>query len=103
MSRSSSATPSEPRSRAREVQAELGAAMVGLDHGWNVGGQLLVGILLLGGLGWLADTALGTTPWLFAIGSLAGFGVSLYLVWLRSAEPMHDDRDRDVPVVTDGR
>ncbi|MBS3942196.1 MAG: AtpZ/AtpI family protein, partial [Actinobacteria bacterium] len=35
-------------------------------------------------LGWLADRALGTTPWLFAIGALAGFAAGLYLVWLRA-------------------
>lgn len=76
--------------------------MTGLDQGWHIGTQLLAGILLLGGLGWWVDQALGTGPWLFAIGSLAGYGVSLYAVWLRAvAAPATPAADPDGSGVDD--
>jgi ATP synthase protein I len=61
--------------------------MVGLDQGWTMGGELLAGILVLGGLGWFLDDTLGTTPWLFAVGSLLGYAAGLYLIWVRTKEP----------------
>lgn len=70
--------------RTPAVRREVGRSIVALDQGWTMGTELLSGILVLSGLGWLADRALGTTPWLFAIGALAGFAAGLYLVWLRA-------------------
>lgn len=55
--------------------------MVALDQGWAMGQSMLAGILIVSGLGYLADRALGTTPWLFAIGALAGFACGLMLVY----------------------
>jgi F0F1-type ATP synthase assembly protein I len=46
--------------------------------------ELLVAVLLYGGLGFLADRWLGSGPWLASIGTLVGLGAGLYLVWLRS-------------------
>lgn len=46
--------------------------------------ELLAGILVWGGIGWLVDGWLGTRPWLFVIGVLLGFGAGLYLVLLRA-------------------
>ncbi len=75
---------SAPEGRRTSVRRDLGESMVALDQGWSMGTELLSGILVLAGLGWLIDRALGTTPWLFAIGALAGFAAGLYLVWLRA-------------------
>jgi F0F1-type ATP synthase assembly protein I len=86
------ASPAPGSSRAPSKRAELGSSLVGLDQGWTMGSEMLVGILLLSGLGWLADEALGSTPWLFAVGALAGFGCGLYLVILR-AQRM-DEKER---------
>lgn len=58
--------------------------MVALDQGWAMGQSMLAGILIVSGLGYLADRALGTTPWLFAIGALAGFACGLVLVYGRA-------------------
>ena len=66
--------------------------MVGLDQGWTMGGELLAGILVLGGLGWILDDALGSTPWLFGIGTMLGFAAGLYLIWVRTSEPATDVR-----------
>jgi F0F1-type ATP synthase assembly protein I len=46
--------------------------------------ELLAGMLVWGGLGWLADAWLGTKPWFLAIGTLLGFALGLYLVHLRA-------------------
>lgn len=58
--------------------------MVGLDHSMVMSVELLSGILLWGGVGWLLDRWLGTAHWLFGIGVMLGFAAGLYLVWLRS-------------------
>lgn len=68
--------------------------------------ELLAGILVWGGVGWLVDHWLGTWPWLFAVGVFLGFGAGLYLVWLRTGEPHcgHSDTDhRDASTVVEPR
>lgn len=56
----------------------------GVDQGSIMGLELVAGILLWGGLGYLADQALGTAPWLLGIGALVGYAGGLWLIWLRS-------------------
>jgi ATP synthase protein I len=51
--------------------------------------ELIAAILVWGGVGWLVDGWLGTTPWLFGCGVMVGFGAGLYLVWLRSERDQH--------------
>jgi F0F1-type ATP synthase assembly protein I len=46
--------------------------------------ELLAGILVWGGLGWLADRWLGTDPWLLAIGIMLGFAGGMVLIGLKS-------------------
>ena len=56
--------------------------------------ELVVAVLLYGGLGLLADRWLGSGPWLASLGTLVGLGAGLYLVWLRSertGEEPHGD------------
>lgn len=56
----------------------------GLDHAHMMQVELVVAVVLWGGLGWLADRALGSTPWCTVAGALVGYAAGLYLVWLRS-------------------
>lgn len=46
--------------------------------------ELLSGLLVWGGLGWLIGTRVGGHPWPFVIGSLLGFAGGFYLLWLRA-------------------
>lgn len=46
--------------------------------------ELLSGILIWGGAGWLMDRWLGTLPWFLTAGVMLGFVAGLYLIWLRS-------------------
>lgn len=46
--------------------------------------ELLAGILVWGGAGWLVDGWIGTWPWLFVVGTVLGFSAGLYLVWHRA-------------------
>ena len=56
----------------------------GLDHAHMMQVELVVAVALWGGLGWLADRALGSSPWCTVVGALVGYAAGLYLVWLRS-------------------
>jgi F0F1-type ATP synthase assembly protein I len=56
--------------------------------------ELVAGILLWAGLGYLADQALGTGPWLLGIGALVGYAGGLWLVWLRSQRMEDHKPDR---------
>lgn len=64
-----------------------------IDHGSIMGAELVVGILVWGGIGFLLDRWLGTSPWLLLIGTFVGFGGGLYLIWVRSARMERADRD----------
>jgi ATP synthase protein I len=66
------------------------SAWSGLDQSSIMSVELLGGIAVWGGIGWLLDGWLGTEPWLLGVGVLGGFCAGLYLVWLRSNEPRHD-------------
>jgi F0F1-type ATP synthase assembly protein I len=65
-----------------------------LDHGSVMTVEVLAGVLLWGGIGWLTDAWLGTGPWLGAIGVFVGFGAGLYLVVLRANRMDAEDSDR---------
>lgn len=94
-------TPSDPPS-ARQRDTHGGrdphrrAAWNDLDQSAVMTVELVVAVLLYGGLGFLADGWLGTGPWLASIGTLAGMVAGLYLVWLRS-ERMAQKRRDDTP------
>lgn len=40
--------------------------------------ELVTGVLMGVGLGWLADTGLGTKPWGVVVGTVLGFGLGFY-------------------------
>lgn len=58
--------------------------MVGVDHLNVMSLELLSGILVWAGAGWLLDRWLGTAHWFFGFGVMVGFAAGLYLVWLRT-------------------
>ena len=67
------------------ARATRRAAWTGLDQSTVMGMELLAAILTWGAIGWFVDQWLGTSPWLFGIGTMLGFAAGLYLVWLRSS------------------
>lgn len=62
--------------------------MAGVDHCNVMSLELLSGILIWGGAGWLLDGWLGTAHWFFGFGVMLGFAAGLYLVWLRTSGPV---------------
>jgi ATP synthase protein I len=91
---SSDPTPPHYRSVGRDPQRR--AAWQGLDQSAVMTVELVVAVLLYGGLGLLVDRWLGTGPWFASIGTLVGFGAGLYLIWLRS-ERTGKEPDADEP------
>jgi F0F1-type ATP synthase assembly protein I len=56
----------------------------GMGEAWTAVSYLICGIAVWGGLGWLLDRALHTTPVLFVIGALLGKAGGVYLVYIRA-------------------
>ena len=54
--------------------------------------ELLTAGAVWGGIGWLLDRWLHTTPWLMAGGILLGFALGIYLVYLRAEEQRKADQ-----------
>ncbi len=54
-----------------------------MGEGWAITSTFVAAIGLWGGLGYLADRLIGTTPALFVIGMVVGAAAGTYLVWLR--------------------
>jgi len=70
--------------------AQRGADPVGEAAAWTVLAYLISGPLVYGGLGWLADRWLDTSPVFVLIGILGGMALALYVVWVRYGT--HDRR-----------
>lgn len=58
---------------------------------WQAFSYLVAGVLMYGGLGWLADRWLGTS-YLVAVGILLGAGLGIYLVLKRFGSPPGSDK-----------
>lgn len=54
-----------------------------MGTGWAITSTLVAGMLVVGGLGFVADRLLGTDRVLTAIGIVAGGAVGVYAVYLR--------------------
>ena len=65
------------------------AQLANTDDGWSHSAEFVSAVLVWTLVGWLADSWLGTTPWLVATGALLGFVLGTYLLWLR----LHDTND----------
>ncbi len=67
-----------------------------------MGVELIAAILTWTAIGWFADRALGTQPWLLVIGALIGNAAGLYLIWLRSERQVAAERARESTATPDG-
>jgi len=56
----------------------------GIDQAHLMGVELIVAVLFWGGIGYLVDGWLGSTPWFTAFGALLGNVAGVYLIYLRS-------------------
>lgn len=80
----------KPRRRAPLVPAEPAH----LGPGLNLTIEFLAAIITWGGLGWLVDRWLGTSPWVTIAGIVLGNACGIYLVWLHSRSPEEVERAR---------
>lgn len=67
--------------RQRQFRKDLWRDM---DAGWVATTELVSGVAVWMGLGWLADRWLGTDPWLMLAGAVLGFVLGMYLAFLRA-------------------
>ncbi len=74
----------EDRRRSRH------ALLAETDDGWSHTAEFVSAVLVWTLLGWLTDRWLDTDPWFVATGAVLGFGLGIYLLWLRL---VRDDDD----------
>lgn len=54
------------------------------DSAWFLSVELLTATFVWGGVGWVVDTyVLHSSPWAMIVGFLLGFGLGMYLLYLR--------------------
>lgn len=87
------------RKPARAAAPIPGARWQGVDQASRAMADILAGLFVWGGVGWLADRWLGFDPWLMSAGIVVGFGGGLYMVWLRT-KPDASDRAAGTHVQT---
>ncbi|MTI18680.1 F0F1 ATP synthase assembly protein [Rhodobacteraceae bacterium RKSG542] len=68
-------------------------AVAGLSQAWKMSSEFIAGVLVGAGMGWLADTWLGTKPWGIVIFLLLGFAAGI-LNMLRSLGRMAEPERR---------
>lgn len=99
MTPSKPSRPAEPPSPNDEVsssghgQSQVGVLVTGVDHFNVMSLELLSGILVWGGAGWLLDRWLGTPHWFFGFGVVLGYSAGLYLVYLRTRDTRTTSRE----------
>lgn len=69
-----------------------------LGQGLNLTIEFLAAIMTWGGIGWVVDRWLGTSPWVMIAGFVLGNACGIYLVWLhsRSEDEIEQARQRDL-------
>jgi ATP synthase protein I len=78
------ASLTDPASPRGVLDSSRRGLWTGVDEASVMGVELIAAILFWGGIGWLADRWLGTTPWLLGVGAMVGYAAGLYLIWVRS-------------------
>jgi F0F1-type ATP synthase assembly protein I len=71
--------------------ANRGTGWSGVATGWAITSTMLAGMLVWGGIGYLADRLIWSSRAFTAIGVVLGAACGTYLVYLRYGR---DDRDR---------
>lgn len=77
--------------KVRAEQAREGAAkdMTGMSRGLRLGSEFIAAVLVGGGIGYLLDSWLGTSPWILLVMVLIGFAAGVMNV-ARSASQMNN-------------
>jgi len=75
---------------AAQVRAKGGDAHRAMAQGYRFLGEVVGGVLMGAGLGWLLDRFVGTKPWGLVGGLLIGTGISIFVA-VRSASRMTQD------------
>lgn len=81
-----SPSPGHQASPAGGAQQHGRDLWLGVDQATILSLELLSGILVWGGAGWLLDRWLGSAHWFLGFGVMLGFAAGLYLVWMRTDE-----------------
>jgi len=66
-----------------------------VSYGYRLMGEMFGGLVVGLGLGWGFDLVVGTMPWGIIVGTLIGFGLSIWLA-LRSARKMSAQATREM-------
>ena len=85
------ATPSSRRRLPSPVREQVTS-----DHndGWLMAVELVTATLTWGGIGYLVDRFLtGTYPVFMSIGFVVGFFAGMYLLWLKTSQPVDESAD----------
>ena len=64
--------------------------------------EMIAAILTWGGVGYLLDRWLHTSPWLMVVGFLLGNCCGIYLVWIRASAEERKERERVDAAATTG-
>jgi ATP synthase protein I len=71
----------------RRARPQLGIEMSGrYGAAWRVAVELVAGLVVGGGMGWLLDSVLGTRPWLFLVFFFLGAGAGIRGVYRAARE-----------------
>jgi ATP synthase protein I len=84
--------------RAEQEGGQVHSHAVGMNEGLRVLSYLIAGVALYGGLGWLADHAVGT-GFLLPVGIVLGAAAAVYTIIRRFGR---DETTDEVPAKTTG-
>lgn len=100
----------EVRARKAPVERANGARGRAYGEAFKIVADLVVGVAVGGGIGWVLDRQLGTKPWLLVVCLMLGFAAGMSNVLRtarkmqaeaeplqRAAKSVEDDEDEDPP------
>src|SRR5687768_8164047 len=90
---------------ARRRSKRPAREMITSDHndGWTMAVELVTATLTWGGIGFLIDRFwLHTEPVFMSIGFVVGFFAGMYLLWLKTSEPVEKPVEKSAETRGDG-